>query len=333
MTKASLLRASALLVFLAAGLWLGRAPSAPDPAGNWYKGNLHTHTINSDGDSSPDEVVRWYKEHRYQFLVLTDHNYLTSVDGLNSVFGAAEKFLVVRGEEVTDRFEKKPIHINALNPSAVIPPQGGTSVLDTIQRNVDAIRRAGALPSINHPNFGWAITADDLRQVQNDKLFELYNGHPQVNNVGGGGSEGLEQVWDFLLSAGREMHGIAVDDAHYFKRFAPDLSNPGRGWVSVRARELSVEALMEAIDRGDFYASTGVVLADVARLDGGLRVEIKRADPYKYTTEFIGPGGRVLQKTFENPASHMLAAGERYVRARVTSSGGEVAWTQAVFGR
>jgi len=78
----------------------------------WFKGNTHTHTLNSDGDSTPDDVVRWYREHGYQFLVLTDHNFLTSVDGLNALHGADQKFLVVRGEEVTDRFGEKPLHIN-----------------------------------------------------------------------------------------------------------------------------------------------------------------------------------------------------------------------------
>ena len=51
--------------------------------------------MNSDGDSTPDEVVRWYREHDYQFLVLTDHNYLTNVDALNALHGADEKFLVI----------------------------------------------------------------------------------------------------------------------------------------------------------------------------------------------------------------------------------------------
>src|SRR5215213_1525054 len=69
----------------------------------WFKGNTHTHTLNSDGDSTPEDVVRWYREHGYAFLVLTDHNFLTSVDGLNAVHGAEERFLVVKGEEITDR--------------------------------------------------------------------------------------------------------------------------------------------------------------------------------------------------------------------------------------
>src|SRR5215510_12308656 len=66
----------------------------------WYKGNTHTHTLNSDGDSTPDDVVRWYREHGYRFLVLSDHNFLTSVKGLNALHGADEKFLVIKGEEV-----------------------------------------------------------------------------------------------------------------------------------------------------------------------------------------------------------------------------------------
>ena len=163
------------------------AQSSPPAAKRWYKGNTHTHTINSDGDSSPDDVAKWYKEHGYQFLVLTDHNVLTSVDALNALHGLDERFLVIRGEEVTDRFEGKPIHINSLDPEKLVPPQGGKSVLDVMQRDVDAIRAARGMPSINHPNFGWAVTKDELQQVRNNRLFEIYSGHPLVNNVGGGG--------------------------------------------------------------------------------------------------------------------------------------------------
>src|SRR5688572_21225757 len=95
-------------------------PSKP----RWYKGNTHTHTLNSDGDSTPDEVVRWYREHGYDFVVITDHNFLTSVDGLNALHGADEKFLVVRGEEITDHFGDKPIHVNGLNVERLVEPQG-----------------------------------------------------------------------------------------------------------------------------------------------------------------------------------------------------------------
>jgi hypothetical protein len=85
-----------------------RGPHAQPPpesaAGRWYKGNTHTHTLNSDGDSTPADVATWYREHGYRFLVLSDHNVLTNVDGLNAVHGSSEQFLLIKGEELSDRF-------------------------------------------------------------------------------------------------------------------------------------------------------------------------------------------------------------------------------------
>src|SRR6188472_1560101 len=150
----SVLAVCALAIFIAL---LATSNAAQSPR-QWYKGNTHTHTLNSDGDSPPNAVVSWYREHGYQFLVLTDHNFLTSVDGLNALHGADEKFLVVKGEEVTDRFGEKPIHINGLDVAGQVTPQGGGSVTEVIQRNVDAIRQASGIPHINHPNFRWAVT-------------------------------------------------------------------------------------------------------------------------------------------------------------------------------
>src|SRR5678816_4354225 len=105
-------------------------PAPPAATTRWFKGNTHTHTLNSDGDSTPDDVVRWYREHGYRFLVLSDHNFLTSVHGLNAVHGADDLFLVIKGEEVSDRADSKPIHINGLDVSTRVEPQHGSSVVD-----------------------------------------------------------------------------------------------------------------------------------------------------------------------------------------------------------
>src|SRR5262245_59346016 len=122
------------------GVSAGEQPSTANL--RWYKGNTHTHTLNSDGDSTPDDVVRWYREHGYRFLVLSDHNFLTSVEGLNALHGADEKFLLIKGEEVTDRFGNLPIHINGLDVATGVEPQHGNSVAEVIHGNVDAIRKA-----------------------------------------------------------------------------------------------------------------------------------------------------------------------------------------------
>jgi hypothetical protein len=307
------------------------SPTRRTAGSRWYRGNTHTHTLNSDGDSAPDEVARWYREHGYQFLVLSDHNYLTNIDGLNATIGAADQYLLIPGEEVTDRFGDKPIHINGLDVKSTVQPQGGSSVLDVVQRDVDAIRAASGMPSINHPNFGWSISPDELKQVKNTRLFEIFNGHPLVNNVGGGGLPGLEEAWDSILSSGVLLYGIAVDDAHHFKRpWDPTASQPGRGWIMVRADSLTKEGILRAIERGDFYASTGVELSDYQVTPNAMTITVKQAGMSKYRIQFIGRGGKVLQESIASPATYAIKGDEGYVRARVVESNGHMAWTQPV---
>ncbi|MGZ8867426.1 MAG: CehA/McbA family metallohydrolase [Thermoanaerobaculia bacterium] len=317
-------RAGALFVLVAMMLALPASSQT-----RWYKGNTHTHTLNSDGDSTPDEVVRWYREHGYDFVVITDHNFLTSVDGLNALHGADEKFLVVRGEEVTDAFGDKPLHVNGLEVQRFVPPQGGNSVVDVVQRNIDAIRAAEGVPHINHPNYGWAISVDDLRKIERHRLFEIFNGHPLVNNVGGGGQPSMEEVWDLLLTSGKLLYGIAVDDAHHFKRpYDPWAARPGQGWVVVRAEKLSSAALLAALERGDFYASTGVEISDYTVTAEAITVSIRERGHTKFTTHFIGRGGKILQTSITPVATYRMRGDEGYVRARVVDSNGKAAWLQ-----
>jgi len=321
----------ACALLLAPGVAQSQAPAPGAPTSRWYKGNTHTHTLNSDGDSTPDEVARWYREHGYSFLVLTDHNFLTSVDGLNALHGADEQFLVIKGEEITSSFESKALHVNGLDVSRKTGAQTGTSVLDVLQKAVDGIRAADGIPHINHPNFRWAITRDELAQVRNNRLFEIYNGHPQVNNLGGGGVPGVEEVWDAILSSGTLLYGIAVDDAHTFKDPGnPNVAGPGRGWVVVRAPRLERRAIVEALDRGDFYASTGVELTDVQVTPTGMQVTVKPVTWSKYRVQFIAKGGRVVREVTEPTAAYQFTGDEGYVRARVIESNGRMAWVQPV---
>lgn len=323
-----------LVAAAVAAIVLPQVPAGGQPTAEkkWYKGNLHTHTINSDGDSTPDAVAAWYKENRYNFLILTDHDFVTDPTALNAIHGAAGKFLLIPGEEVTDRFEGKPIHLNALNLPSVLLPAGGKSVVETIQRNVDAIRAAGALPQLNHPNFHWAVSANDLLAVNDLPLMEIFNGHPQTNERGGGGFASLEELWDAALSGGKRTFGVAVDDAHHFKAFAKNLSNPGRGWVMVRASELSTAAIMAALSNGDFYASTGVELESLQVTPTEISLVIKEHLQTRYTTLFIGEGGKVLKTVQGRTASYSLNGTEKYVRAKVLASNGDDAWIQPVFG-
>jgi hypothetical protein len=323
----TLLAAPALLL-----CWFAASAGAQSAAPlKWYKGNLHTHTLNSDGDSTPLEVATWYRENGYQFLVLSDHNYVTEIDGLNQVLGAREKFLLVSGEEVTDSFDGKPVHVNATNNRELIRPAGGKSLVETIRRNIEAIQAQGAVAAVNHPNFRWSMTSKDLLQVDNMTHFEVYNGHPGVHNHGGGGAESLEEMWDVLLTAGLRLYGVATDDAHHFKRFARNLSNPGRGWVMVRAASLDAQNIVAALRAGAFYSSTGVVLDDVQATGADLSVAIRPNGDFKFTTYFIGAEGAVLARSTDMKPVYRFKGDERYVRARVEASNGDTAWVQPVF--
>jgi len=319
------------IVCLGILLITGAGAQAPPPL-KWFKGNTHTHTLNSDGDSTPEDVVRWYREQRYHFLFLTDHNLVTPVEGLNATAGMLEQFLLIRGEEVTDRAAGKPVHLNMLGGEGVVPPQGGATVAESLRRNVEAITAARGVISINHPNFGWAMTPSDLEGRRGAHLIEIHNGHFMVNNAGGGGEPGAEALWDSMLGAGTRIFAVASDDMHQLKQpWANASARPGQGWVVVRAASLTAEAILAALAAGDFYASTGVELSDVQVTPEALTVTVKEQSFAKYTIQFIGQGGRMLKEAIASPARYEITGGEGYVRARVLDSNGQTAWTQPVF--
>ena len=307
--------------------------NAQAPA-HWYRGNTHTHTLNSDGENTPDDVARWYRSNGYQFLVITDHEYLTDAAALNAIFGRDEQFLMIPGQEVTGRAQGKPVHVNQIGAKKLVMPAVLPTVFEVLQRDINMVRDAGAIAQINHPNFGWALTADDLTRVENAQLLEIWNGHPQVNNLGGGGTPSAEAMWDTALTAGKRLFAVADDDAHHFKPehlADPASAAPNRGWIYVRAAKLTETDILDAIRRGDFYASNGVELTDIVSTPASLTVSIKATTFSRYRTEFIGVGGKVLAESLTNPAVYQFKGDEKYVRARVIESNAKMAWTQPIF--
>lgn len=387
------LRLLALLFVLPFSLTAAEAsetsPPGGDPPARWWKGNLHTHTLWSDGDTYPELAVDWYAQQGYHFLAISDHNVLAEgqrwIDSAKNRGGAAalekyrarfgdgwvetreepsgrqvrlkpfseyralferaDQFLLLPAEEISAKFEKAPVHLGAVNLREVLAPVSGDSVLDVMQKNLDAVReqseRTGTamLAHVNHPNFHYALTADDLARIRGEPFFEVYNGHPGVNNLGDASHPGTERMWDLALALRLTvlglpvLHGIATDDTHAYHQFGFGKSNPGQGWVVVRACRLTPEHLIRAMEAGDFYASTGVVLEEV-RCDGKtLEVRVAPRPGESCTVSFIGtravPGGSLppaeatgvtLAKVGGPVASYTMQGDELYVRARIDSS-------------
>jgi len=276
------------------------------------------------------------------------------------LFEEKDHFLLMQAEEISDKYEKKPVHIGAINVQELIKPQGGNSVAEVMQNNLDAVKaqrqRTGEsmFAHINHPNFMWAVKLEDMMQLKGERFFEVYNGHPHVHNYGDSTTIGMEELWDRLLihyiSEGRELvYGLATDDAHHFIEYGGNFSNPGRGWIMVRAEELTPKSLIEAMEKGDFYATTGVELNEMKLNDNRLQVAVKPQAGVNYTIQFWGakkakknkvPEPVLLKETRGTDASFKLRKKHIYVRAKLISDklkenpcaegDLETAWTQPV---
>lgn len=198
---------------------------------------------------------------------------LKPLDEFRALVEERSKFLMVQAEEITDSANKLPVHINASNIAEKLTPTGGATVREVMESNLRAAEEQAdktkreILVHLNHPNYGWAVTAEDLAAVLSERFFEVYNGHPGVNNQGDKLRASTDEIWDVantirlseLNSA--PLYGLGTDDSHNYH--VNGGAQPGRGWVMVRARHLTPESLIRAMKQGDFYASSGVVLNDV----------------------------------------------------------------------
>jgi hypothetical protein len=254
---------------------------------------------------------------------------------LQSAFASDARFLLLEGEEIGDSFGGKLIHHNALNLAHILPPPGGGSVQRVMERAIEAGEAESALIGrpvlvhLNHPNLGWAVGPEDLTAVTGERFFEVYSGNPVAHNHGEGKHPGTEESWDRVLAArlrakrGPLLYGVAADDAHHYSGKGP--AHPGRGWIMVRASELTGDALVRAMSAGDFYSSTGVGLEEIQAGECGLRVKVAAEPGVQYTIRFIGTWsggaevGTVLQETRGTEATYTFDGRELYVRAVVIS--------------
>jgi hypothetical protein len=305
------------------------------PLYQWYRGNTHVHTVLSGhADTSPEAVAKWYLDRGYNFLILSEHNIFIDPRTVSLPADRREDFILIPGEEISGL---RAIHTTGMNIDGLVDwTFGDVSKAGAIQRHVDRTVAAGGQPILNHPNWRWALRDTDILGVNRLHMFELFNGHPDVNNYGDDTRPSTEAMWDSLLTQGMLIYGVSSDDAHIFQTISPDLTNPGRGWVLVRSRSLSPDAITDAMASGDFYASNGVYLAayergpevyavkvDVTRTSRELASPVLRGRHVSdgvegFRIEFIGPEGRVLKNVTGTEAAFELVGAPDYVRVKVT---------------
>jgi hypothetical protein len=286
--------------------------------GRWYKGNLHTHTTGSDGTLDANAVAARYREAGYDFLALTDHDAITSLECGRE----RESFLVLPGAEISARRENGQ-HVDVLcfglSEAAPVPER------PTAEAAAEWARQAGGECLIAHPHLS-QITPEELCSWPGALGIEVFNASCHYA-FGKGYSCAL---WDTVLSRGQPAWGFASDDSHHhFNDHRPD--DLCQAWVSVRAPRLGRTALLGALRRGHFYSSWGPAIEALEVTDDRVKV---RTSPVK-VINFLAPGFAgesftAVAKTTITEAEYRLRGSESYLRIECWDAAGRGAWSNPV---
>jgi len=287
--------------------------------GRWYRGNLHTHTSVYDGALSPAEMVGKYRAAGYDFVAITDHYAVTPVDGLGDA-----GFLVMPGEEVFhNRFE-----LVAVNLRESVTTQGD----EEPSRLLADIREKGGIAYLAHPRGYDPLVSGCVwrEEALLDGIFgmEIYNA--SMDYAFGKGE--ATTLWDEALQMGKRVWGVAADDSHWhFNAHRPH--DVARACVMVRAREFRTECIVESLLAGRFYASTGLLIADIELSEDHVTVTCPEATTITALTNGARGQRRTLVQEPISPARFEIDERARYVRIECEDAGGRRAWTNPLIWR
>lgn len=325
--------------------------------GQYFKANLHTHSTVSDGAWTPEQLKKAYKEQGYQIMAFTDHEVLVPQHHLSD-----PDFLILNGYEFEvfqpgySKHHRKTYHLNffakdpnqrkqlynhnynwgnTLNYESQVVCDGDDNRSYSVQAVNDIIRQAnemGYLVSYNHPS--WCLHSyPDYAGLKGLWAVEVYNnecaliGYDDDPNV---------NVFQDLLRQGNRIFPLATDDFHA-------LPNPRHifgGWIMVGAQKLEYGSVMQALEKGDFYASTGPQIHSLTLEGSKLRLTCDEAVMVKLLTHnrlgqrvLAKPGQSLTQAEFD--ISTWLTdcpeefADMAFLRLKVTNAQGKEAYTRA----
>jgi len=279
--------------------------------GSWFKGNLHTHTTNSDGLLTPSQIIFLYQANGYDFLSITDHCKLTDV---KEYVERLEDFLLIPGEEI----DVGNLHLVALNIDAEIRFNSSP------QEIIDEASEQGGEVIVAHPYWS-ALTLGDLTEIDGYLGIEVYNATCDVSVA-----KGYSTVyWDNMLYRGRFTYGFAVDDAHRGLSLQMP-TDTCKGWIMAKASKLNRESIMNSLREGLFYSSTGPEIRDVQISGETIHVETSPVQSINFIAR-NGLGRRIV--ALDRPlsqASYTMRGHEGYIRIEVEDRKGGTAWTNPI---
>ena len=321
---------------------------------NFYKANLHSHTDYSDGKLSVEEAKEAYKAHGYSIVAFTDHEHIIDNSRLND-----EDFLTITSCEIAikefpgvstgKKRDMKVTHLNfySKDPHNIKTPcyaseydyrindknrdliwtDGHYDRVYTAEGINEIIRIAnseGFLVSYNHPT--WSLeTAVDYLNYEGMYAVEVYN-----NSCMRRGQHDDEAAFEALLRAGKKVFCFASDDNHNADPFESQHCDSFGGWSMINSDSLDYTSIMNALENGDFYASTGAEIYSITEDNGVVSVKCSPAKKITLLTRtrravgVIAPDGETVCE-----AEFKLAEDDVFFRIRVEDELGKKAWSQA----
>jgi hypothetical protein len=288
----------------------------------WVKGNLHSHTTNSDGRVSPQERVDGYVDQGYDFLCLSDHYRITRLETVT----CPDDLTLVQGAELhpENPFGGQTHHFLAFNitedmDSQKMPPQ----------HVINEVRRQGGSIWLAHPHWSSVNILRDTLPLKGLSGVEVFN---TTCRCAGRGESSVH--WDDWMSlTGSVLPALGNDDSHAKDSEQRDTY---QGWNMVRVRERTAGAIMEAVERGCAYASAGPEIHDIQlrRVDEPkdnrrvVEASIRCSEAQRifavcdtFGAEYRVPGGSFDQATFR------VRPNARWVRFEIIGTDGSKAWS------
>lgn len=322
----------------------------------YFKANLHTHSTITDGKFSPRELKELYKKQGYQILSITDHNVIVDHCALND-----KDFLMLTGAEFgvsepgQDALYKKSYHITCIskhpdnNWQPLLPRKPREATLpylakvespdiprshsaDSLNEIIEKCNEHNYLVVYNHPV--WSLhNYMDYAPLKGLWAMEICN----YNCLCSGRDTYYSTIYRDMLEQGNRLFPVGCDDMHTIKSFAG-------AWIMVGAQALCYDSVIDALIRGDFYASTGPEIYSLTLEGSTLKITCSEAASialesdcrFARRTLSTQDGALLREATFdltkwiEGSQSHNTTE-QAYIRLTVYGPSGHRAYTRAFF--
>lgn len=253
--------------------------------GQFYKGNMHSHSTLSDGAFTPEELKERYKAAGYSVFAYTEHGVyhdLRHLDDADFITLPSYEANLTRDYTTTPfpalvkgpstKMQAEVVHLNmfAIDPDKTKCEPNIDDIKDhhSVENVNELIRRgreAGFLVSYNHPH--WSLNTGALyNNLEGLSAIEIINGAAYRSSA----LDYTPHVMREMAWNGKRLVAIAGDDNHGERHFF-------QSWTMFKAPELSHKAIIEALQKGNCYASCGPEIKELYVEDGVVHIKTSEA--------------------------------------------------------